>query len=209
MTAQDLDTEELLRRACQGDSVAKSRLFNRHRARLKQMIHLRMDQRLAGRLDPSDVVQDALVEASQKLDTYNQQRPVPFYPWLRQIAWERLVELHRWHFRQKRNITREVSVEMQLSDESFCQLAGRLVSQGPSPSSAALQKEMASRVRQALDRQDAIDREILTLRHLEQLNTKDAAAVLGITVAAAKSRHLRAMQRLLRDLDPNQSEWNR
>src|SRR5712692_10348388 len=108
MASQDSETEELIERASQGDRLARQELLVRHQARLRQMIAVRMDRRLGARLDPSDVVQEVFADACQKLSDYLRRRPLPFYPWLRQIAWERLVKLHQRHIHaQKRSITRE------------------------------------------------------------------------------------------------------
>src|SRR5437870_3588834 len=108
MVAAPPDTEELLRRAGEGDAVARGALLDRHRRRLRQMIACRMDPRLAARLDPSDVVQETLAEADRRLDGYLNERPLPFYPWLRKLAWDRLVEQHRRHLRaRRRSVLRE------------------------------------------------------------------------------------------------------
>src|SRR4051794_7164691 len=96
------DTEELLQGASRGDPAARQGLLERHRGRLRQMVAVRMDRRLAPRIDPSDVVQEALVAAGQKLGHYLRDRPLPFYPWLRHFAWERLLQLHRHHIRSQR-----------------------------------------------------------------------------------------------------------
>jgi RNA polymerase sigma-70 factor (ECF subfamily) len=104
----DPDTDELVDRACDGDQDARQQLLVRHRKRLRQMVALRMDRRLMARVDPSDVVQEALTDAAQELSDYLRDRPLPFYPWLRQLAWERLIELHRRHLHaQKRSVRRE------------------------------------------------------------------------------------------------------
>src|SRR5215470_6717040 len=99
MTPTTPDTEELLRRSQAGDRDARGALLQRHRKRLRRMVALRLDRRLASRLDPSDVVQDVLAAADRRLDEYLSERPLPFYPWLRQIAWDRLVYEHRRHVR--------------------------------------------------------------------------------------------------------------
>jgi RNA polymerase sigma-70 factor (ECF subfamily) len=130
---QDLDTDQLLQRAGQGDTEARQQLLMRHRQRPRQMIGLRMDRRLAARLDPSDVVQETLAEAIQQLSDYLRRRPLPFYPWLRQLALDRLAELHRRHIRaRKRSVTAEEALAF--PDESVQELAARLLSRGSSPS---------------------------------------------------------------------------
>jgi RNA polymerase sigma-70 factor (ECF subfamily) len=161
------------------------------------MVALHLDRRLAARIDPSDVVQEVLVDAAGKLSDYLRDRPLPFYPWLRQLAWDRLIDLNRWHIRAgKRSVTREEAGLMNLPDESALELASRLLAGGPSPSQHVLREELRARVHAALAQLSANDRRILVLRHLEQLSTRDTAAVLGISVGAVKLRHLRAVQRL-------------
>jgi RNA polymerase sigma-70 factor (ECF subfamily) len=172
-------------------------LLRVHRGRLRQMVVLHMDRRLAARFDPSDVVQEALAEAARKMPDYLRRRPIPFYPWLRQIAWERLMHLHTRHLRSaKRTVTREESWVLDLSDESAVQLASRLVNNESSPSRQVLKRELQRRVREALERLSPQHREILVLRYLEQLRVAEIAAVLGISQAAVKMRHVRALDRL-------------
>jgi RNA polymerase sigma-70 factor (ECF subfamily) len=143
------------------------------------------------------VVQEALADAAVKLADYARSRPLPFYPWLRQLAWDRLIDLHRRHIKAgKRSVTREEPDALRLPDESAAELAARLVHLGSSPSTHVLREELRQRVRQALERLAPGDRQVLVLRHLEQLSTADAAVVLGISEGAFKSRHLRALQRL-------------
>jgi RNA polymerase sigma-70 factor, ECF subfamily len=191
------DTDELLRRTSQGNADARDQLLARHRTRLRKMVSYHLDRRLAARVDPSDVVQDVLIEATHKLADYMRDRPLPFYPWLRQIACDRLVELHRQHVQaQKRSVRREEPGALALPDESLAELAGRLVTSATSPTQRLLRKEIQERVRSALKRLSSRDREILELRHLEQLSVAETAAVLGLTQSGVKSRHLRALQRL-------------
>lgn len=191
------DTDELLRRAEHGDGQARQAVLVRHRERLKQMIAVRLDRRLAARVDPSDIVQDVLLEAARELDDYLRQRPVPFYPWLRQLAWDRLIELHRRHLHAKRrSVKREQPLAPHLSDESAMQLADRVLARQSSPSDRAIRSELRTRVRTALDQLGERDREVLVLRHLEHLSTREIAAVLGIREGTVKVRHLRALERL-------------
>jgi RNA polymerase sigma-70 factor, ECF subfamily len=193
----DPDTDELVDRARGGDPNARQQLLVRHRKRLRQMVALRMDRRLMARVDPSDVVQEALTDAAQELSDYLRNRPLPFYPWLRQLAWERLIELHRRHLHaQKRSVRREDPDFLALPDESAVQLAQRLLAPGSSPSERLLRDELRGRVQAALAQLSPRDREVLVLRHLEQLSTKETAGVLGITPGAVKTQHLRALQRL-------------
>jgi RNA polymerase sigma-70 factor (ECF subfamily) len=197
VTRNDPSTEELVERAGAGDREARQQLLVRHRKRLRQMIALRMDRRLAARVDPSDVVQEALTDAAQELSDYLRTRPLPFYPWLRQLAWERLLELHRRHLHaQKRSVRREDPDFFKLPDESAVQLAQRLLAPGSSPSERLLREELRERVQAALAQLSPRDREVLVLRHLEQLSTKETAAILGSTPGAVKMQHLCAVQRL-------------
>jgi RNA polymerase sigma-70 factor (ECF subfamily) len=204
MTIAGADTDALLDRAARGDDHARHQLLDRHRRRLRRMVALRLDRRLTARIDPSDVVQEALADAGRKLDGYLRVRPLPFYPWLRQLAWERLVKLHRRHTADKRDVAREALPD--LPEQSALELAERLVAPGTGPDQRAVREELRQRVRTALDRLTAGDRELLVLRHAEQLSTKEAAAVLGVTESAVKSRHLRALERLRTALGGNPLE---
>ena len=197
MPPRDADTEELLRRAGAGDRAACGDLLERHRARLQRMIEWRMDRRLAARVDAADVVQDTLADAYRELPDYLRDRPLPFYPWLRQLAWDRLIELRRRHVRaQNRSVTREERRELPLPDESALVLAERLIGKASSPSARLRREEACARVRAALARLAESDREVLLLRHLEQLSLAEIAAVLGLSEATAGKRHLRALERL-------------
>jgi RNA polymerase sigma-70 factor (ECF subfamily) len=191
--------EKLLDRAVQGDQRAVGQLLTQFRGRLRKMVMVRMDPRLKSRIDPSDVVQDVLMDASRLLPDYLRDRPLPYYPWLRQLAWQRLYDLHVRHVQaQKRSVAREGGEAMMLSDASIVQLAERVVATGSSPSVSLLRKELRRRVRDALTQMKAEDREVLVLRYLEQLDAKEIAAVVGISQDAVNMRHLRALGRLRR-----------
>jgi RNA polymerase sigma-70 factor (ECF subfamily) len=197
MDTADPEIERLIERASGGDPEARDQLLIRHRERLRKMVAVRMDRRLLGRFDPSDVVQDALADACQELPAYWPERPVPFYPWLRQIAWKRLVDLHRHHLiARKRSVLREQGPEWPPPDESVVQLADRLLGTGTSPSARMLRDELRAQVRQALARLSARDLEVMVMRHLEQLAIAEIAAVLGVTEGAVKVRLVRALRRL-------------
>jgi RNA polymerase sigma-70 factor (ECF subfamily) len=200
---QDWDTDTLIRKARLGDQAARQQLLVRHRNRLRQMVALRLDPRVAARVDPSDVVQEALADASRKLSEYLKHHPLPYYPWLRQLTLERLVKLHRRHIlAQKRSVTREEdwlppSSVAQLPDESALELADR-VSSGRAPSQPVgrlLRTELRNRVRAILAQLGPRDREVLVLRHLEQMSSREMAAVLGVSEGAVRVRHLRALRR--------------
>ena len=196
MVAQQPDTDDLLRRSACGEDAARQELLARHRGRLRRMIGVRLDRRLLARLDPSDVVQEVLMEAHDKLNDYLRDRPIPFYPWLRQIAWQRLVKIHQAHHARKRRVTREGPALPNLPDDSVWELAERLAVSGTSPSRHVLREELRLRVRGALGRLGERDREVLVLRYLEQMPLGEIAAVLGTTEGAVKARHARALLRL-------------
>ena len=191
------DTNELLDRAGRGDVPARHQLLVRHRARLRKMVAIRLDRRLAARVDPSDIVQETLAEADRRLDDYLRDRPLPFYPWLRRLAGERLIEAHRRHVRARhRSVEREEQWAPPLPDASAAALVDRLAANGTSPSRHLLRQELRQRLRAALEQLRPDDREILVLRHLEQLSVGEAAAALGITERAAKARHMRTLVRI-------------
>ena len=207
MNPKPSDTDELLRQATLGDNDARQRLLDRHRGRLRQMVAVRVDRRLSARVDPSDVVQEALAEASLHLDDYLRDRPLAFYPWLRRFAWERLVALYRQHvLAGKRSVTREERGALLLSDQSAGALADRLLAPGTSPSHRVIRDELLDRVRGALARLAPKDREVLVMRHLEQLSTAEVAAVLGISEGAVMTRQTRALVRLRALLDDEPPE---
>lgn len=196
MSQSKPDTELLLQQLVAGDDRAAEALLGKHRDRLKKMVSCRMDPRLAARVSPSDVVQETMITAARDLDSFAKDRPMPFYPWLRRLAWNRLMDLQRRHlYRQKRAVGREEQAAP-MTDQSLFELAKRLVGHGPSPSRAAQTRETRERLRAALDELEPTQREVLLLKYVEDMTLAEAAAVLDITVDAAKMRHLRAVQRL-------------
>jgi RNA polymerase sigma-70 factor (ECF subfamily) len=206
MTAPHNDNEELLHRAAQGDQEACRKLLEPYRERLRQLLAVRMDRRLAARLDSSDVIQEALADAWQQLADYLVERPVAFYPWLRQVTLDRLARLHNRHLgTQKRSLLREQGQRPALSDESIFHLAQMLVASGTSPSGRMQRHELFSQVEEALAQLPERDREILVLRHLEQLSVAEMSSVLGISESAVKVRHFRALQRI-RTLLPDMND---
>jgi RNA polymerase sigma-70 factor (ECF subfamily) len=210
MPAETPDTAQLIEQARRGDGLARHDLLVRHESRLRQMVAVRMDRRLAARVDPSDVVQDALAEAQRTMDDYLQRRPLPLYPWLRRLAWERLIQLQRQHVgAEKRCLLHERGMDLGLPDESAMMLADRLIASGTSPSRHAIRQETRDRVRAALDELTPRDREVLVLRFLEQLSTAETAAVLGIGEGAVKSRLMRAVVRFRDLLDGDGAEEDR
>jgi RNA polymerase sigma-70 factor (ECF subfamily) len=157
-----------------------------------------MDIRLQGRVDPSDVIQEAFVDASRRLTDYVRQKPMPFFLWMRWLVGQRLATLHRFHLGvQARDVGREVSLHQgALPEATSAALAAQLVGRLTSPSIAAQRAELQLRMQHALNGMDAIDREVLTLRHFEQLSNSETAQVLGLKPSAAANRYLRALERL-------------
>ena len=191
------EPNDLLDRAAQGEVTAIEQLLAKYRSRLKRMVSTRLDQRVMRRVDPSDVVQDALTEAAKKLPVYLADQAIEFYPWLRQIAWEQVIAQHRRHLRaQARSVNREQAYEARWPDDSVMALANQLSTGGTSPSGRTMRKEQGTQLRELLNRLKPIDREVLALRYLEQLSTKETAEVLGLTERGVKTRQRRAIERL-------------
>jgi RNA polymerase sigma-70 factor (ECF subfamily) len=198
MTSDSGDVSELLQRARQGDSQVLGDLLARYRSRLRRMVQLRMDRRLQGRIDPSDVIQEAYLEAATRLAEYLRNPAMPFFLWLRFITGQRLAMLHRHHLGiQARDAGREVSLYRgALPEATSAALAAQLVGRLTSPSVAAVRAEMKIRLQEALNSMDPTDREVLALRHFEQLTNAETAEVLGIKPTAACNRYVRALERL-------------
>lgn len=192
----DSSVRTLLTRIAQGDKSAVAELLEPNRRRLRRMVSARLSTSLAGRIDPSDVVQEAMTEASRRLSQGGGGDFVPFYPWLRQIAFERLVDLHRRHVRAARRTVCREAEALPLSETSQAQLARQFLARDTSPSERLLRRELQQRVRNALERLTESDREVVVWRHLEQLSIVEIAAVAGISESAAQSRYRRALERL-------------
>jgi RNA polymerase sigma-70 factor (ECF subfamily) len=197
MTPQD-DTKVLLQKASQGDAGALGELFSRNQERLRQMVDVRLDRRLSGRLDSSDVLQEAYLEFSRSLTDYLRRPELPFYVWLRMITARRLQMLHRRHLgTQLRDAHREISLFQEaLPPASSECLAAQLLGRYTTPSEAVMRAELQIRVQDALNRMEPIDREILVLRHFELLSNVETAHVLGLNEAAASNRFMRALKKL-------------
>jgi len=190
--------EALLERAVGGDPRALDELLGCHRERLRRMISLRIDRRLQGRLDASDVIQEAFLEAYQHFEEYAGARKTPFFLWLRFLTRQKLLTLHRRHVgTQGRDPRREISLaEAGAPLATSESLAAALLGTETSPSQAAMRWELKAEVQGALNRMEAMDREVLALRHFEQLSNAEVAQELGITKAAASKRYIRAVQRM-------------
>lgn len=198
MSQQCEPESQTLRRAADGDAAALGEAFSRYRARLRRMVQLRLDRRLQGRIDPSDVLQDAYLEVASSLAAYLNDPQIPFYLWLRFLTGRKLQGLHRHHLGTlARDAGREVSLHRgALPQASSVSLAEQLIGRHASPSQDAATAELRIQVQEALNGMDPIDREILALRHFEELSNAETAQVLGIGEAAASHRFIRALRRL-------------
>jgi RNA polymerase sigma-70 factor (ECF subfamily) len=196
--SDDCDVVRLVEQAAIGDEKAWTELIARHRDRLKRMVAVRMDRRLQGRVDPSDVIQEACLVASKQIASYAANPTMPFYLWLRWIAGQRLIDQHRRHLGAlARGVQREVSLYHGSFPETTSEdLAARLMGRISTPSQEAIRVEQTIRLQEALNLLEPIDREILALRHFEQLTNGEAAAVLGLDKSAASKRYARALLRL-------------
>lgn len=189
----------LAARAAAGDPQAQAELLTGYRERLRRMIELRFDRHLATRTDPSDIVQEAMTTALQRLPDYLANPHISLYPWLRRIAADRLADAYRTHIGAAcRSVHKEIRLPPTLNGESVTQLAQSLIASSIGPAERAAAAELQQRAIAALGALVPMDREILVLRYLEQLNVGEIAEVLGISATAVTSRHLRALERLRR-----------
>ncbi|HEV3120805.1 MAG TPA: sigma-70 family RNA polymerase sigma factor [Isosphaeraceae bacterium] len=198
MTGNSSETVRLLEGAAKGDSAGWGSLVDRHRKRLRRLVALRLDHRLQGRIDPSDVIQDAFLEAWSRLDGYMREPKMPFFLWLRFLVGQKLVTLHRHHLgAQMRDPALEVSLyQGTFPAASSIALAAQLLGHDTRPSEAAMRAEMKIRLQDALNAMDPVDREVLALRHFEQLSRGEAAFMIGISEATLSKRYFRALKRL-------------
>jgi RNA polymerase sigma-70 factor (ECF subfamily) len=195
---KETDTARLIERARAGDREALNAIFAVHRERLRRMVEVRLDWRLRARLDASDVVQDAYLDVAQRLDDYLRDPRLPLFLWLRLVVGERLSKLHRHHLgTQQRDAGREISLYREaLPHASSAALAAQLLGKFTSPTQAAVRAERLLRLQEALNSLDPLDREVLSLRHFEELSRAETAQVLGIEEEAAAKRYIRALKKL-------------
>jgi RNA polymerase sigma-70 factor (ECF subfamily) len=198
MTAPATDEADLLRRAAAGEQQALATLFARYRERLRKTVRLRLDRRLSGRIDTSDVLQDVYLDVARRFPEYAASPAVPFHVWLRSLTGQRLVDLHRRHLgAQLRDAGQEVSLWRAAPPAaSSAALAEVLLAGLTSPTQAVIREEMRLRLQEALNGMDPTDREVVVLRHFEELSNVEAAEVLGIEPPAASKRYIRALRRL-------------
>jgi RNA polymerase sigma-70 factor (ECF subfamily) len=202
MTGTSSVTNQLLEQAAQGDPTGLGTLLARHGDRLRRMVALRLDRRLQGRIDASDVVQETYLEASVRLAEYLINPSMPFFLWLRFLAGQKLMTLHRHHLGvQMRAAGQEVALcRGPLPEASSAALAAQLLGHDTRASEAAIRAEVKIRVQEALNSMDPLDREVLALRHFEQLSRAEIAQVLGVSEGASGKRYIRALERLKRVL---------
>lgn len=169
-----------------------------YRGRLRKMVCLRMDSRLSGRVDPSDVLQEAYIEIAKRAAENASNSEMPFFLWLRMMTGQKLLEVHRRHFNvQARDIRREISIHNdRLPEANSFSMAAQLLGNVSSPSLVARRAELQAKLQQILNEMDEIDREVVALRHFEELTNSEVAAVLELSTAAASNRYIRAIKRL-------------
>jgi RNA polymerase sigma-70 factor, ECF subfamily len=190
-------TQRLLVQAGDGEEAAVNELIERHREALRRMVAGRMDRRMAQRVDASDIVQETLVEAHRRLQEYIADGTMPFHLWLRHIARDRLIDAHRRHRAQRRDVGREQAMYAAgTADRSSLDLAAGLCDLELTPAAQALKKELEGRFWAAIEQLDEQDREIVLMRHQEQLGNSEVAEILGLSQPAAGMRYLRAIRRL-------------
>lgn len=203
MTTDSACTEDHVDRLRKDGEKALAEFFSLYRERLKRMVRFRLDRRLLGRIDESDVLQEAYLDAVKRVHHYVEDPKMPLFVWLRLITGQRMIDLHRQHLGAKmRDADQEVSLNRATVPyaSSMC-LAAHLVGHLTSPSQAAMRAETLERLERALEDMEPMDREILALRHFEELSNNEAAQVLGLQKSAASNRYVRALKRLKQALD--------
>ena len=192
------EAEELIGRAIAGDEAALAAIFEQHRPRLRRLVRLRLDHRLRGRLDPSDVLQEAFIDLVRHLPRYGQEPQFPFFLWLRLELGHRLAKIHRMHLGAA---MRDADLDVSLFGggvpaASTDILAEHLAGQFSSVGERAIRDETRTQVRVALEAVTPADREVLAMRHFEELTNGETALTLQISEAASTKRYVRALRRL-------------
>jgi RNA polymerase sigma-70 factor (ECF subfamily) len=197
------ETEKWLTSAKVGDASAINHLLEQHRRPVRRLVEMRLDRKVQRRVDVSDVVQEVMVEASKRLQKYLENPEMAFHLWLRQIAWDHIIDTYRRHrVSAKRNMDREQPmVAAGGTDQSTLELAVQLCDPGVTPAAAATQREIAKRVEASVQLLPDQDREIITMRHYEHLTNLEISEALGLNPPAASMRYLRAIRRLRQVLD--------
>lgn len=198
VVAQNEHDHELIQRVVDGDRDALAELFSQHRDRLWRMVNFRMDPRLHGRVDADDILQESWLSVVQRIDHFLADASRSIFVWFRLITSQTMVDIHRRHLgTQKRNAAMEFSINRGWSSESTSfSLSFHLLGHLTSPTQAALREELSQQLKTALASMQEIDREVLALRHFEQLSNRESAQILGISDQAASDRYMRALSRL-------------
>jgi len=196
-------TDDLVQRLRSGDDQALGELFSLHRDRLWRMVHFRLDRRVCGRVDADDVLQEAYLDAAKRVKHFLDNCSMSFFVWLRQIVVQTMIDVHRQHLdAQMRDANREVSIHRGgYPQATSISLAAHLLGHLTSPSRAAMRAEMAAQLEQALETMEPLDREVLALRHFEELTNSEVAEILEIQQKAASIRYVRAIAKLKRILE--------
>jgi RNA polymerase sigma-70 factor (ECF subfamily) len=200
------EIQQQVKRVAAGDETALAAVFERYRSQLRRMVQLRLDRRLQGRVDPSDILQEAFLDISGRAADCARREEMPFFLWLRMMTGQKLLEVHRRHLgTQSRDANREISLCQGYPEVNSNLLASQLMGQLTSASQAAMRAEQQVRLEDILNGMEPIDREILTLRHFEELNNSEVAQVLGLSKSATSNRYVRALTRL-KDLLSEQTD---
>ena len=198
MTDEALHHEQVLEQLRDDGEPTLAKLFDEHRERLLRMVAFRIDNRLHGRVDPTDVVQESYLEAVKRIPHYLANPAVSVFVWIRSITGQTLINVHRRHLKaQRRDAGREVRRRPGAGPQATSvSLAAHLIGQQTSPSQAAMRAEALAGIEQALEQMDDMDREVLVLRHFEELSNQETAETLGLQKSAASNRYIRALKRL-------------
>ena len=209
LLSTESEVELLIARAAAGDAAARQDILALYETQLKRMVRVHLDRRVAARVDASDVVQDVFIKAWDKFSEYFRERPVALYPWLRRLAWDRVIELHRAHIRaQRRSVLRERRRARALPDQTATALVNQLATSMTSVSKKLMREDARRRLAMGLEKLQPADREVLVLRFLEELSVKDVAEIVGISQGAVKTRCFRAIERLHALLEGDSADSN-
>jgi RNA polymerase sigma-70 factor (ECF subfamily) len=189
---------ELTKRLSAGDLEALASLFALAWERLTRMVNFRLDTRLQGRVDPEDILQEAYLAAQQRVDSFAAEKASSVFVWLRLIVGQTMIDVHRRHLGSKiRDANQEVPLQRFASPAaSSASISMQLLCNLTSPSQAAVKAELSAQLEEVLNDMEPMDREVLGLRHFEELSNKEVAEALGITRATASNRYIRALGRL-------------
>ena len=197
MSTQEQDENDLIQKAQKGDLEALAQVFETNRERLKRMIRVRMSERVRPRVAASDVLQEAYVDLAQQLGNYAKDPKLPFFLWMRRVTGLRLAKVHREHLGQKiRDVNRERRLDVAIPDASAVYMANQLSGHFTSVSEKAMRNENELRMQAAIEQVSETDREILAMRHVEQLTNSEIAVLLEISESAATNRYVRAIRKL-------------